>query len=232
MTLNKQFQSYALISKKNRKKLEINWQIPWKNRSRYQELEQFRNDEDIHHHTYHRHHQNARFYRSAFWGLGILFLSLMFIVMWHYPSWVSAFYEPHNILTKGVVSVVCAVLALSAFSIGCMIRVDKEAVSHLMGESKRRLLQTYTRRRMRLGLHRFFMFCEGYMHGTSLRYSYRNALNQLQDAKHTTLSLLQQIRSSKQLDHVSRVKLFNQALLELKERMDAVIDSFHEMKCV
>lgn len=202
-------------------------QAPWKKRSRFEELSRFKEEIDHHHdHTFETHQSNATKYRTIFWSMGFLFLSLMAAILMQNPVWFEI-YQTMFILTKAGIASLCAILALAAFFLGGVIRAEKEAVTYVLQQARHKLSQDYAHQRMRLGMHRFLLFCDEYLHATSLRYTYQRTLSQLHEKKNKTLRLMQRIRNTKQLDRFSRMKLLNQALLELKEQLNAVVEGFH-----
>lgn len=232
MIEQEQIQSISHTLQQPRWKLAVAWQgQKWGKQTPYEELNQFREETGAcRQQLYQVHHRNACIYRAIFWGMGVLFLILMLAILLQNPIWMSVFYQPHFMLTQTAISGCCALLALTAFFLGFVIRADREAVVHTLHQAKRRLSQAYARRRMRLGIHRFLVFCDGYLHAASLRYAYSHAVSQLHEAKNATFMLMQHIHFSKKLDRASRLRLLNQALLELREQLDAVVESFHDAK--
>lgn len=190
--------------------------------SNYTDLLQFkqemeRSGNDIH--PYELHVRSSNTYRCVFFSFCILFL-LLAVVLYSQrgasPFCMMLF--GNCIQVKLYLSIFCGVLSAAAFGFAWQIRPEREAISKIVERTKRRLTHSYINQCAGKGWKRF-MLCT---HTTLLRIAYRHALDKVKEKKETTLVLLQQISSAEKVDPIQRVRLFNQAILELRDHLETI----------
>lgn len=196
------------------------------------ELEQFRQEmieqrACPHHHPYETHKRNALFYRSIFFGFGILFLGLMWFIAMQQTNWFCNAYMGYCLLTKMSASGFCGLAAIAALSIGLRIRADREAVQNLLSKAKRHIGRMYARKRTSFGVKRFLVFCQHNTQAILMRHAYHESVDKMHEIKDTTLQLLDQISKASHLDHAKKIELLNMAILDMREKLHQIVKSFH-----
>jgi len=199
----------------------------------FTELEQFRHTAeesgiDIHHQPYHRKKKQVLTYRAIFLGLGILFLILTLIVifMTHQLPWLEHVWTLSFTTTKSFVAFVGIILTLFSLWLAYSLRTEKEAAIHIFHKASHKLTQIYAQKHLKADLTRFSWFGSSYTRFNALKQEYRMAQRELEEQKDQTLFLLGHINNNDAISLEQKEQLFNQALLELKDKLQGVLRKF------
>ena len=107
-------------------------------------------------------------------------------------------------------------LSAAAFGIAYCIRTEREAKNQLIKRAKRKLKRI---------LYKKMALCENYK---QLRHEYAAALDKVSESKETAILLFQQISYYHNLSYSEKAVLFNQAILELNDRLHTIINKFQK----
>lgn len=195
----------------------------------YQELNQFRDkiEEEKsgpHHQPYQFGKKKTRTYRSIFLGLGLIFLSLCALIYFQNMNWACALIFENYLVPKVSLCTLCILLSLVSFGLGYKIRPEKEAAISVIQRAKRKLRRCYGRKHSELGLNRFLSFGMHYKKTAAFQQAFNEAWDKITDSKEVAFLLLERIAKSK--DKPSKEKLFNQAIFELNDKLQAIIQGF------
>lgn len=191
---------------------------------RFAELHQFRQQIDGGlSQPYHVHRSNALMYRTIFWAIGLLFMALMFITYFQNTNWFCGLFFSNCLMAKLSLSGICGVLALAAIAFGTYIRAEREAMGHLLRVVKRKIHTVYSHKCATLGWKRFLMYFQGCAVTAGARRAYHDAMEKVHEIQEATCNLMRHIVRSRQLDRSTRERLLNQALLEMREKLDSVV---------
>lgn len=193
----------------------------------YAELDNFRqqiSDEGncYYHQPYALHKKKAFSYRVIFASIGIFFSLLMMVVSFKTTSWFYNFYLGDSFALKACLGFVCALFSFAALSMAYSISAEKEAVQYFLHKAKCRIAQLYARKRAGLGIRRFL----DYSKAAPLQHSYQETVDQMHDLKEHTYRLLNQIASAKELNSKQREILYNQSILEMRDRLNKIIQAY------
>lgn len=78
-------------------------------------------------------------YRFIFFTLGLIFLTLGFIIFFKTTNFACGFYVKNCALVKNGVDCLCLLLAGGAFAIGYKIHPEKDAIQYLIGKVEKEL---------------------------------------------------------------------------------------------
>lgn len=175
--------------------------------------------------------KRVAFYKLAFIGFGILFgmlggCLLMINVAWSCGS----VFLSHCLAAKNILSIFCFVAAIAAFSIGQTLCSKKDSVANLIRRARHKLTKIHTLKKVELGLSRFFSFGNSYGKSLALKQSYRECCENIEHHRDEILQLFDRIASSLTLDQLSREHLYNQAILELNDKLNRIVHHFRRTK--
>lgn len=213
--------------------ISTHFHATFNSRRRYLELELFK--QQFHgkgelgiQYTFAECNYKVRNYRSIFFAIGILFLSLALLVFHHNLIFFTLFFGNLSLLAKGVLIGASLSLSFAASFMGYSLCVAREASAYLLSKAKRKLFQIYTRKRLEQGLAGLFnigTFCDKHY---SLKNSYHEVLHQIDEVREETLVLLQNIQKYANVEAHYRELLFNQALGEMYDKLQMSLQAFKQ----
>lgn len=194
----------------------------------YKELNQFRSDFSAaeigpYHQIYQKHQKSALIYKLIFSGIGLFFLSMLIYVGFQKTNWICNDFVAGCFLAKTGLYTICSIFSTAAFFFAARINAQKEAVQHLMRMAKQKLSLVYKRRLSRIGLKGIFVFCENYKDVADLRHEYHEIMDKMHESRDSTLTLLSHISKADEMEKDQRITLYNQALLELRDKLNTQI---------
>lgn len=188
------------------------------------DLNHFRTEVD--HHPYFISKKNVLKYRVIFFLLGAIFTALALFVFVEKTSWFCSILFTNCWFAQMSLFSLCMLLAISSTSLGIFIRPEQDAVHHLAQRAKKKILRIYAQKCPHFGYGWLLIF-RGDKQAASLLKTYHDAVDKLNDLKHSTIALLKQVANSENLDFKNKEHLFNQALLELKDKLNWIVRSFN-----
>ena len=202
--------------------------------SRYPDLERFRqnadgNGYDLYFRPYEAYQQKAKVYRWIFFGLSLFFLMLTSLTLFQKTSWFYTLYLQNHFFAKSTLCAFCFSLSLIAGYMGIQIRSEKEAVQHLFQRAAKKIGLVFARKRARFGLKHFLFLFDDYQESTALKQNYHESMDRLYEIREAAFSLFEQITKEEDLSNEERSRLFNQAILELRDRFNQVIHGFYSL---
>lgn len=195
--------------------------------TQYRELQAFRQQLDVaeigpFHQPYEAQQRKVRIYRALFFGLSLLFISLLILIMCHKTSWICNMYLGGSFYVKSILIGLTSLLATSSLILGYNLRSEREALNALWHIAKYKIRCQYKKRRTEMGIPPFFPSKEGAL----LQHTYFETLDKALEHKNGSLALLDQIRRADGIEHTARLQLYNQALSELRDRFNEIIHHF------
>lgn len=178
------------------------------------------------HLPYYIHKKNVFKYRIIFVSLGLLFIGLALFVFLEKTSWFCNMLFTNCYLVQASLSGLCLLLSATAMCIAYHIRPEKEAVQHLAQRAKQRITKIYSQKCPHFGFG-WLLILRGDKQAATLLKAYHDAADKLHELKTSTLALVRHVANSQHLDFHNKEQLFNQALLELKEKLNWIVRSFH-----
>lgn len=178
---------------------------------RYPELDSFRQQlyskGEVHHYQpYTQYKKTAHAYRAIFIGFGLLFILLFFVITGQTIGSFWLGYWGGSIFAKSLLGVLCTGLSLTALFLGLHIHPETEAVRHLLDRAQKSLSHIF----------------DG--HGM-LQHTYHEIMDKMHEMKAATLSLLEAATRASHLESHQKERLCNQAILELRDQLNALIRS-------
>ncbi|MCB1113174.1 MAG: hypothetical protein KDK62_00265 [Chlamydiia bacterium] len=157
-------------------------------------------------------------YRLIFISLGILFLILAWVIYNKSAIWFSTFAKP-------AVDFLAFALALAAFTLAAFLRYETETVRALYHHSAERLKAKYRIKKAALSQNHELPAQDLIRQRIALWGKFAHAKEKLKKLEMETLELMKQISRS-DLELKEKEKLYNLALLEMKESFLPVLKEY------
>lgn len=202
----------------------------------YVELTKFREkieEEKIgpHHQPYQAGRKKAVAYRTIFYGLGLLFLFLCIFMYTQSMNWSGSLIFVNYTATKMTLCLFTFTLSIAACICGQSIKTEKEAANQLIHRAQSKIRRVLSYKKAEFGLTRFLSFGSQFKKHVAAKEAFHDAWEKIRDSKKITYALLEQISHTKGLDNQATEKLFNQAILELNDKLHLIISEFQKKLC-
>lgn len=199
----------------------------------YRELQEFREslkaiDIGPHFQIYEKHSKSALTYKLVFMFFAFFFISILSVLVFHKTSWVLNTYLSSSYLIKSGMIVLCSALSFISFCIGWRIKPEREAIHHLVRTAKYKVTQTHSKRQIEFGFRRFLLFCKDYTKTSVLKHTYREAVFKMHEVQEQAFAILDHISRSVDLSKEQRIRLYNQAILECRDKLNGIIHLFRK----
>lgn len=200
-------------------------------RNSYPELHLFKNQIEVDgngplHKPYSKEKSNVMLYRTVFLSIGVLYFLLALVLFTKSLTWTCSVLFGSCFLIKTVLCSLCSISSIYCIALGFLIKSEKEAVKKVFAQSKARLGKAYERKAVKYGIKTFFAFGDEQRKSLALKQIYFEALEKLQEYKEETMHILSRITNTDTLDGNKKEELYNQAILEFKDKMELVVNSF------
>ena len=191
---------------------------------RYSELDEFRQEIEeskagLHHQPYSNNKRNVMLYKSVFFGFALFFafLSLGVLVV---PSAISCGFFSFCTAIKSTLATASSFFSLCSFSIGFMMKPEREAIYHYVRKARKTVATIYARKKIRMGIKRFFVLFTSHRHqAATLRQMFHETCDKINEKKEHALHLAHRISTAKTLTWEQKESLLNQAIEELNESL-------------
>lgn len=179
-----------------------------------------------HHQPYQAGRKKAITYRTIFYGLGLLFLFLCIFMYTQTMTWAGTMIFVNYTATKMILCVFTFILAIAACIVGQSIKTEKEAANQLIHRAQNKIRRILSYKKAEFGLTRFLSFGRQFKKHIAAKEAFHNAWEKTRESKKITYALLEHIAHTKGLDNPTMEKLFNQAILELNDKLHTIISDF------
>lgn len=179
-----------------------------------------------HHQPYRAGRKKAILYRTIFYGLGLLFLLLSIFIYTQTMTWSGSLIFVNYTATKTAICALTFLLSIISCVIGHSIKTEKEAANQLIHRAQAKLRRLLSYKKAEFGLTRFLSFGHQFKKHMASKEIFHDSWEKVRESKRTTYALLEQIAKTKGLDNQTIEKLFNQAILELNDKLHLIISDF------
>jgi hypothetical protein len=169
---------------------------------------------------------NVLTYRIIFLSIGMLYLVLGMILFFKSLTWSCTLVFGSCFLIKTIICSVCGLSSLYCITLGSLLNPEKEAVKKAYRQSKERLRKTYEMKVVKYGMKNYLLFGREYRKSMALRQIYQEASEKLHEYKEEAQQLISRIRKSSSCERNEKEELFNQAILEFKDKMELLVGTF------
>lgn len=198
---------------------------------KYIELNQFRQkieEQRIgpHHQPYQAGRKKAIFYRSTFLGLSFLFVFLSVFMYTQSMNWSGTLFFVNYTATKFTLCAFTSLLAMIAFVMAATIKTEKEATNQMVQRAQSKIRSILAYKRAEYGTKNLSSFSQNFKKYILARQAYHDTLDKIRESKKITYALLEQISYTPGLEKQVIEKLFNEAILELNDKLHVLIQNF------
>lgn len=196
----------------------------------FEELDDFRQQLDKQelgpfHQPYENQKHQANIYRYLFFGISLVFMLLMSFVHFRTASWICHLFFAQFVVAKTTLSMFCGVLAAISFFIAFKIRPEREAVFLVYRKAKQKLAQIYLRKCAEAGIGPIMASLLYPSKTKHLRHAYHENVDKMHEMRDSAISILSCIFDA-DLEKEAKIKLFNQAIIELREELNQSIKAY------
>ena len=202
----------------------------------YPELDLFRQQIEIErngifHLPYSAAKKKVLTYKSVFLVLGLLFLGLGVSIYLKTLAFSSLFFTIGAFhIAKNLICGICVMAGLGSLLICKSLRTEKEVINHLVRKARRNLAKIHARKRIENGIKTFFSFGAHYRKSQHLRHTHHEAHDKIHDLKEETFHLIERIAQAGHLNSHKKESLYNQALLEMGDKLEGILLQFRQFK--
>lgn len=198
---------------------------------RFTELESFRKNIELAQHLPFNNAKRKVFtYKAIFYAFSLLFFILGAIILFKLPMLTySRILFVDGYVIKNVMGPMIWMMGMASLWIGYGMSTEKEAALHILRQAKYNLSKSYARKKIEFGVNGFMHFGNSYTNSSSLKQSYIEARDQIVNQLHETYHLFDRIAQAPNMHPQSRVKLYNQSILEFNDKAERVLQSFNNV---
>ena len=160
-------------------------------------------------------------YRIAFFVLGLFFLFLSWLIWTRSSLWITIHIKPF-------VDLAAFLLGIASLSICAFLRYETEAVRSLFYHTIHHLQHIYHIRQAKTFKDDALPFSQIFRKKLSLRAHFNQTKGKLKKIELETFDLMKRITNGKNLTLTDKELLYNQALLELKNRFEPIMKAYEE----
>ncbi len=201
------------------------------NKEEYPLLHLFKNQIEVdqlnpEHKPYSHQKSTVLIYRMIFLTIGVIYFILGAILLSKSLSWTCGFIFGSTTAVKSVLLSVCGSVSLSSIWLGLCMTTERESVKNTVRQAHREIKKIYERKLTQNGIKRFFANEMDLRRSTAFKQHLQDFLDNLHlEQKHAT-HLVDRIAKSNSLNKESREELFNQAIIELRSKLNSIIQAF------
>ena len=196
----------------------------------YPELHLFRQQIEVqtaHHKPFTAYKKKINRYRLIFIGFSLFYLifaSLLFFKLSPYlTNYVMGSY---SFLIKNTICAACISGSIICGMIGIFLNAEREAVHGYYKKARKRLEDIYHHNLAKVGIKRYFSSGKERNNILHFKEIYHDSLDRLHHVRDESLCLVERITHSESLEEGRRELLLNHCLLEMNDKLVAVINQF------
>ncbi|CCB86000.1 putative uncharacterized protein [Parachlamydia acanthamoebae UV-7] len=170
-------------------------------------------------------------YKATFLTLGAIFFVLANVTFFKTLTWSYDLLFGTCNFFKGFICSTAGLLSIIAFSMGFLMRTEKETILYQLSKAKQRLNGMYLKKKIEFGIKHFFSVEEEHLRRSmSLKQAYQETYRKILESKDEALFLSEKIAVDPDLTGEQKENLFNQTALEFIQQTDSVIEQFQMLK--
>jgi|694.fasta_scaffold75838_2 hypothetical protein len=205
---------------------------------RYPELETFRWQIEVEKTSpryllYSRLKKKVFTYKSVFLLFGFIFLSLSAVILAKASYWsFGTLSYKEFFIAKNLACTFCASIGVASGWIGYSLRPEKEAAGLLLRKAKHKLSKAFASQKLNNGLKGLLAFGKKYQQTIALQHAYQEAWDHCHHLHEELLHLFDRIGETCSLNEQAKEHLYNQALMEFKEKTFEVVHQFKDKRFI
>lgn len=171
-----------------------------------------------HHRPYEARQSDSIMYRGIFAGLGVVFLLLTYFIYVQSLTWGYTMILGNSHMVKMLLCGISMTFSAAAFFVSYSIRPEKEAVYFIGSRAKKQLVTMFRKNQTSLGWKQIL--------DMDKKILLRHAKDKVNEGMHVTIVLMKRIAKDPSLSKDEKIELYNQAVLELNDRLEHIIEDF------
>ena len=198
----------------------------------HRELDLFKKQKEINSFTidnqpYTREKASVMFYRTIFFLIALLYLSLTAILFYNSFSWTLSFILGCTLNVRTFLNFICLTCAFSSFGLGYAMKAEKVAIKKAFQRAKDKLKSSYHKKAFKFNLKSIFSYVLEFRTQMIHRQHYKESLQTVVDYRDEAAFMMQTIKACPILDSNKKEVLLNQAIKEFSEKTEIMLESFN-----
>lgn len=187
-----------------------------------QEIELEKNSPENRPYTYMR--PSIMYYRIVFLTIGVVYFILAFILMSKSLNWTCSLLFGSSVAVKTPLLMICGAVSTISIYYGLFISTEREAVKMAVSKAKKKLNRLIGRK------FSFYMFTSIFHDEQSdaLYHQWSKVFDKLDSLQIECIHLVDRIVKSESLEEHQKEELLNQAIIELRFKLESTIDTFEQ----
>jgi len=168
------------------------------------------------------------FYRIAFLTIGVIYFILAFIILSKSLSWTCSLLFGSSTAVKTTLLMICGSISTISLYYGLFMTTERESVKVIIRKARRKLQRLIGPKFSFYALKRFFHVDENGEQSDVLYHHVSNIIDKLDHLQIECVHLVDRIVKSESLDDQQKEDLLNQAIIELRFKLETMIDTFEQ----
>ena len=168
------------------------------------------------------------FYRIVFLTIGVVYFILALILLSKSLNWTCSLIFGNSLAVKTTLLMICGVVSFISLYFGFFITTERESVKLTIRHAKKKLKRLYAHKFGVFSLKRFFENEEQSEKSDKIHQQLNKVFEQLDRLQLECIHLVDRISSSQSMEETQKEELFNQAIVELRFKLEAMINTFEQ----
>lgn len=165
-------------------------------------------------------------YRMIFLTIGVIYFIFVAILLSKSLSWTCGLIFGNSLAVKSTLLSICGSISLSSILMGLCMTTEKETVKSAVRQAKKEIKRIHERKLTQNGVKRFFANEQDLRKSTAFKQHFQDTVDQLFFEQKEATRLVDRISKSDSMNREAREELFNQAIIELRRKLDHMIQVF------
>lgn len=170
-------------------------------------------------------------YRIIFLTIGLTYFILAFIIHAKSLNWTCSLIFGSTLAVKMIILIICAGVSFISLYLGLFMKTERESVRLTILRAKKKLKKLYSHQFGALGLQRVFEDEKQNDQSSVIHQQLNRLFERFDHLQEECNHLINRIAQSDSLNERQKEELFNQAIIELKFKLENLIEAF-EQKCL
>lgn len=168
------------------------------------------------------------FYRIIFLTIGVIYFILALILLSKSLNWTCSLIFGSSLAVKTTLLMICGGVSLISLYFGLFISTERESVKLTIRHAKKKLKKLYSHQFGLFSSKRFLDTDEQNEKGGHIYQHLHKVMEKLDRLQVECIHLVDRISKSESMGEEQKEELFNQAIIELRFKLERMIDTFEQ----
>lgn len=168
------------------------------------------------------------FYRIVFLTIGLIYFGIAFTILSKSLNWTCSLIFGSTLAVKTAILMICSAISAISFYFGVLMSTEKETVRMTIRRAKKKLKKLYVHKFGIFGLQRMFQTEEKSEKTGMIYQQFNHLFDQFDHLQVECIHLVERIAKSNTLNDKQKEELLNQAVIELRFKLNNLIEAFEQ----